>query len=71
MEVVGEEVLGRADDNFGDSNDVDVLQLGNLGQHLGDLAKVAHVDSTIVDCIGEGLSSNIAFNTSLFYHQHS
>ena len=51
LKVVCEEVLGRADDNFSDSNDMDILKLGNLGEHLSDLAEVAHVDPTVVDCI--------------------
>ena len=56
LEVVCEEVLGRADDNFGDTNDVDILQLRNFGEHLGDLAKVAHVDPAVVDRVCQGLA---------------
>ena len=56
MEVVCEEVLSRADDNFGDSNDMDILKLGNFGKHLGDLAKVAHVDPAVVDRVRQRLA---------------
>ena len=56
LEVVCEEVLGRADDNFCDPNDVDILKLGNLGEHLGDLAEVAHVDPAVVDRVSQGLA---------------
>ena len=56
MEVVCEEVLGRADDNFGDSNDMDILKLRNFGEHLGDLAEVAHVDPAVVDRVRKSLA---------------
>ena len=56
LEVVCEEMLGRADDNFSDSNNVDILQLGNLGEHLSDLAKVAHVDPPVVNRVRQGLT---------------
>ena len=49
-------MLGRADDNFSDSNNVDILQLGNLGKHLSDLAKVAHVDPPVVNRVRQGLT---------------
>ena len=42
--------------HFGDSDDVDVLELRNLSEHLGDLAKVAHVDPTVVDRVCQGLA---------------
>merc|ERR1719295_2198747 len=56
LEVVCEEMLGRADDNFSDSNNMDILQLGNLGKHLSDLAKVAHVDPPVVNSVRQGLT---------------
>ena len=49
-------MLGRADDNFGDPNHVDILKLGNFGKHLGDLAEVAHVDPAVVDRVCQGLA---------------
>ena len=55
LEVEGEEVLGGADDELGDADDVDVVELGDLGEHLGDLAEVAHVDPPVVDRVGQGL----------------
>ena len=56
LEVVCEEVLGRANDNFGDSNDMDILKLRNFGEHLGDLAEVAHVDPAVVDRVRQRLA---------------
>ena len=56
LQVVGEEVLGGADDELGDADDVDVVELGDLGEHLGDLAEVAHVDPPVVDRVGQGLA---------------
>ena len=56
LEVVCEEVLGRADDNFSNTDDMDILQLRHFGKHLGDLAEVAHVDPTVVDCVRQCLA---------------
>ena len=56
LEVVCEEVLCRTDDNFGDTDHVDILQLRYFCEHLGDLAKVAHVDPAVVDRVCQGLA---------------
>ena len=49
-------MLGRANDNFSDSNNVDILKLRNLSKHLSDLAKVAHVDPPVVDRVRQSLT---------------
>ena len=53
LEVHREDMLGRPHHNLGLGDGVDVLELGHLGEHGGDLAEVTHVDAAVVDRVGE------------------